>query len=286
MPKSLMDEAAIDRAAQAVAQAEALLIGAGAGMGVDSGLPDFRGSKGFWQAYPPYEKLGLDFVALANPAWFQKDPTLAWGFYGHRLNLYRTTRPHDGFSILLSWAGRMRHGAFVFTSNVDGHFQRAGFPEERVVEVHGSVHWMQCTKDCGIGLFAADPFQVTIDETTMRAEKPLPSCPRCGALVRPNILMFNDWDWDGGRTSMQHGRLNAWLREVDNSPLVIVECGAGTAIPTVRQFCEGVADHLSRTLIRINLREASVPEGHTGLAIGALEGLRAIDERLETVQNH
>src|SRR5712692_5001185 len=149
MPKSLMEEAAIDRAAQAVAQAEALLIGAGAGMGVDSGLPDFRGSKGFWQAYPPYEKLGLDFVALANPAWFQKDPTLAWGFYGHRLNLYRTTRPHDGFSILLSWAGRMRHGAFVFTSNVDGHFQRASFAADQVMEVHGAINWMQCSRQCG-----------------------------------------------------------------------------------------------------------------------------------------
>jgi NAD-dependent SIR2 family protein deacetylase len=56
-------ESDIQRAAEAIAATEALLIAAGAGMGVDSGLPDFRGSEGFWQAYPPYRKLGLGTVA-------------------------------------------------------------------------------------------------------------------------------------------------------------------------------------------------------------------------------
>ena len=95
--------AGLERAAQDIMSAEAILIGAGAGMGVDSGLPDFRGGQGFWQAYPPYEKLGLDFVTLANPRWFRDDPMLAWGFYGHRLMLYRQTEPHGGFAILRRW---------------------------------------------------------------------------------------------------------------------------------------------------------------------------------------
>src|SRR5438270_4816855 len=106
------------RAAQAVAGADAMLIGAGAGMGVDSGLPDFRGNQGFWNAYPPYARLGLSFSELASPRWFAADPAFAWGFYGHRRNLYRDTPPHDGFDILLSCARRMADGAFVFTSNV------------------------------------------------------------------------------------------------------------------------------------------------------------------------
>src|SRR5438445_8809587 len=93
-------ERLLDRAAGAIARADALLIGAGAGMGVDSGLPDFRGTEGFWNAYPPFRKLGLSFVDLANPRWFRSDPELAWGFYGHRLNLYRATQPHAGFELL------------------------------------------------------------------------------------------------------------------------------------------------------------------------------------------
>ena len=46
---------AIEAAVQAISSADAMLIGAGAGMGVDSGLPDFRGNEGFWKAYPPFK---------------------------------------------------------------------------------------------------------------------------------------------------------------------------------------------------------------------------------------
>lgn len=273
-------EEQLQRAAQAVADAQALVVAAGAGMGVDSGLPDFRGSKGFWKAYPPYEKLGLDFVALANPRWFRNDPALAWGFYGHRRNLYRATQPHAGFPILRRWAERMPYGCFVFTSNVDGHFQKAGFDAARVVEVHGAIDWNQCTACCGIGIFEAEREPVAIDEQSLRAAEPWPRCPQCGALARPNILMFGDWEWDATRTEQQHARLEAWLAGMDRPRLVIVECGAGRAIPTVRHFCERLSQTAAAILIRINLREADVPAGHIGLAAAALPTLQAIDERL------
>jgi NAD-dependent SIR2 family protein deacetylase len=275
-----MDEALIRRAAELVAGADALVIGAGAGMGVDSGLPDFRGDHGFWRAYPPYQKLGLNFVAMANPRWFETDPALAWGFYGHRRNLYRATQPHDGFRILRDWAARAPHGAFVFTSNVDGHFQRAGFDAERVVEVHGSIEWLQCLKGCGAGVVSAGPEDVPLDLETMRAGAPLPACPACGGLARPNVLMFGDWDWNDTRTDAQLRRLDVWVRSLGPARLVLVECGAGTAVPTVRHFSERLAATGEATLVRINVREPSVPPGQIGIAAGALEALRAIDERL------
>ena len=49
----------IERAVQAIRNAEALVITAGAGMGVDSGLPDFRGPQGFWKAYPPLKERNI-----------------------------------------------------------------------------------------------------------------------------------------------------------------------------------------------------------------------------------
>jgi NAD-dependent SIR2 family protein deacetylase len=270
----------IARAAQLIACADALLIGAGAGMGVDSGLPDFRGPEGFWRAYPPYERLGLDFVSLANPRWFDEDPALAWGFYGHRMGLYRRTAPHDGFAILRRWTGRMNQGAFVFTSNVDGHFQRAGFAPERIVEVHGSFDQMQCTSKCGAGPFPGDSFDVEINPESMRAVPPLPACARCGALARPNILMFGDWGWDPARTDAQKHRMATWIDALDDAQLVVVECGAGHAIPTVRVTCESIARAYGATLIRINPREPDVPAGHVSVPLGSLTALRAIDERL------
>ena len=53
--------------AEHLKQADGLLITAGAGMGVDSGLPDFRGDQGFWKAYPPLKHLGKNFVDMATP---------------------------------------------------------------------------------------------------------------------------------------------------------------------------------------------------------------------------
>jgi len=271
-----MDELVL-RAAQAIASADALLIAAGAGMGVDSGLPDFRGDAGFWRAYPPYQKLGLNFVAVANPRWFATDPELAWGFYGHRLMLYRQTPPHHGFEILREWCRAKKHACFVFTSNVDGHFTHAGFDPERIVECHGSLDWLQCTRPCGIGLFPARGLQLTIDESSMRAVEPLPLCPSCGALARPNVLMFNDWGWDSCRADAQLERLDGWLRQIGLSRLTIIECGAGGAIPTVRRFSETLATSHDATLIRINPREPETPPGHIGIPRGALETLRDME---------
>jgi NAD-dependent SIR2 family protein deacetylase len=271
-----MNETDLARAAAAVAAAQALVVGAGAGMGVDSGLPDFRGPEGFWRAYPAYARLGLRFEALATPRWFDEDPELAWGFYGHRLNLYRRTRPHDGFAILRRIAAAMRHGLFVFTSNVDGHFQRAGVPEERVVEIHGAIEFFQCRHRCGPP-WPAPPRAVDVDEATGRARGPLPDCPRCGALARPNILMFGDGDWDGARTSAQEARLGAWLAAVGAERVAIIECGAGTAVPSVRRFSERLAAEGRASLVRINPREPGVPTGHMGLATSALETLTTLE---------
>jgi NAD-dependent SIR2 family protein deacetylase len=275
-----MTELALDQAAEAIALADALLIGAGAGIGVDSGLPDFRGTQGFWRAYPPYERLGLDFVSLANPRWFDRDPTLAWGFYGHRMRLYRQTTPHEGFTNLRRWAGRMSRAGFVFTSNVDGQFERAGIDRDRIVEVHGSFDAMQCTRECGVGIFAGASIDVDIDTDTMRAVHPLPLCPRCGGLARPNILMFGDWGWDSARTDLQLRRMSSWIESLSGAKLVVIECGAGTAVPTVRRTCEQIVLECGGTLIRINPREPDVPTGHVSIPLGALAALRAIEYRL------
>ncbi len=96
----------VKQAARELDDADAVLITAGAGIGVDSGLPDFRGKEGFWKAYPPIARLGKSFVEMANPEWFFSNPQLAWAFYGHRLNLYRKTIPHRGFRQLLEIARR------------------------------------------------------------------------------------------------------------------------------------------------------------------------------------
>lgn len=181
--------------------------------------------------------------------------------------------PHAGSTVLRSWASRLP--ARVFTSNVDGQFQRAGFPD--VAEVHGAIAHLQCSVPCGRQIWPADSPPV-VDESTMRACPPLPTCPRCGAVARPNILMFGDGAWVPDRTSAQLESLSGWLAE-HGAGLVVVELGAGLAVPTVRHQ----AQRCSRdgALIRINLREPDVPRPQdVGLALGARAALEELDALL------
>lgn len=269
---------AIARAAALLHEADGLLVAAGAGMGVDSGLPDFRGAEGFWRAYPPLRRLGLAFHEMACPDTFDSDARLAWGFYGHRLALYRATAPHPGFAILRALGARMAHGSFVFTSNVDGQFQRAGFDPGGVVECHGSIHHLQCTRPCCNAVWPADALVPEVDMASCRLVSALPHCPRCGALARPNILMFNDGAWLPERSDAQYARLARWRAGVRR--LAVIEIGAGTNIPSVRRMGEsqGVP------LIRINPREAAVRDG-VGLEMNALPTLRLLEAALKIDTN-
>lgn len=274
-----MSDGLLDHAADLIAQADALVVAAGAGMGVDSGLPDFRGREGFWRAYPALGRAGLDFHRVASPATFETDPTLAWGFYGHRLALYRATAPHAGFAILQRWGACMLQGMRVFTSNVDGQFQRAGFDPAGIYEVHGSIHHLQCLRPCHDGIWPADDFVPQVDTEACRLLNAPPSCPRCGGMARPNILMFGDGDWLDDREQAQSRRLRQWLAQAHRP--VVVELGAGQAVPTVRHFSHAVVQQLGGRLVRINPREPAAPTRHdVGLAMGALDALRALDAQL------
>src|SRR5262249_2359012 len=150
---------------------------------------------------------------------------------------------------------------------------------------HGSIEWLQCTRKCGVGLFAADPAEtIAIDENTMRGGDALPACPSCGELARPNVLMFGAWQWDARRTEEQHAGLETWMACGSGDRLVSVECGAGKAVPTVRHFCERVSQVFVAPLIRINRHEPEAP-GNIGIASGALETLRALDACIEREGN-
>jgi NAD-dependent SIR2 family protein deacetylase len=266
------------RAAHAIGEAEAVIITAGAGMGVDSGLPDFRGTQGFWNSYPPYARLGISFEEAANPEHFERDPAFGWGFYGHRTNLYRATVPHEGFHILQAWIERNRAASFVVTSNVDGQFQKAGYPEARILEVHGSIHWLQCTKPCSRRIWANHE-EIPVNRETMRA-RAIPRCISCGAVSRPNILMFGDYTWLSERTAEQERRFSRFCEDLRGRRTVVIELGAGRAVPTIRYASERLGARPNTTVIRINPREAEIDTPHLSIPSGALEALRGIAEYL------
>lgn len=262
-------------AAQRIRNAEALVITTGAGMGVDSGLPDFRGNQGFWSAYPMYERLGLSFIQAANPEHFEQDPHFGWGFYGHRTNLYRTTVPHAGFHLIKAWGEQFNLPTFIATSNVDGQFQKAGFAQDQVLEVHGSIHHLQCTTPCSRDIWLNQE-TFDIDETTMRSTT-VPLCPKCRRVARPNILMFGDYAWLHQRSATQEECFDQFLRQHQEKPLVVIEIGAGTAIPTIRNLSERLGQRRETSVLRINPREPQIRGDHFSFAGGAVETLTELE---------
>ena len=111
------------------------------------------------------------------------------------------------------------------------------------------------------------------------AQKPLPFCPKCKKVARPNILMFGDWLWLGDRSSLQKEKYINWLRELQqkNIKVAIIEMGAGKAVPTVRMQSSKLTRALNATLIRINPRDYDLPKGnHIAIPRGAAEGIQGI----------
>ena len=156
---------------------------------------------------------------------------------------------------------------------------RGRLDAKRVAECHGSIHHLQCSTPCGTAIWPADEFVPEVDAENCLLVNLPPTCPWCGALARPNVLMFGDGAWQESRATAQQTYLSNWLDGVDR--LVVVELGAGTAIPSVRNFSHGLLTTHGARLVRINSREPTVPmPGDVSMAKPALAALLAIDVEL------
>jgi len=261
-------------------EADCLLIGAGAGIGVDSGMPDYRGNEGFWNAYPPLKDKNISYTDISSCEYFTDKPNMAWNFYGHCLELYRDTNPHHGFAILKEIVDQKKHKSFIFTSNVDGQFQKAGFKPENIIECHGSVHHLQCARNCQNVTWSADNTHVDSDVTNHYVVDEYPKCTHCEEASRPNVLLFTDGYWCGQRINKQQQAFNQWKSYSQQRKLKIVaiEIGAGQAVPFVRMECQKITN-----LIRINPEEPSPTSNALHVQLNSLDALIKIKKEYDKI---
>jgi NAD-dependent deacetylase len=142
----------------------------GAGVSTESGIPDFRSAGGIWAQYDPYEVASIDG--------FRRDPERVWEFYGLRLDVLAEAQPNPAHLALAELEGRGLVQAVV-TQNVDRLHARAGSRD--VVEVHGSVATASCPA-CGHHE----------ERERVRELLPLPRCVDCGAVLKPDVVMFGE----------------------------------------------------------------------------------------------
>jgi NAD-dependent deacetylase len=145
----------------------------GAGMSTESGIPDFRSSEGLWSEVDPAEVASIDA--------FRRDPERVWRWYGQRIRALLDAQPNAGH---LALAALEREGLVqaVVTQNIDTLHSRAGSVE--VIEVHGSVRRAVCLA-CG----AHETVEGVLAQLT---ERVAPACPECGAVLKPDVVMFGE----------------------------------------------------------------------------------------------
>lgn len=145
----------------------------GAGVSTESGIPDFRGASGIWKRYDPQEYATIDA--------FRRDPAKVWDFYSRRLDVLAKAKPNAAHRALarLENAGLLEA---VVTQNVDRLHQSAGSRD--VVEVHGTISSATCLH-CRKHL---EPEKLAALLATSR----VPACPDCGAIVKPDVVMFGE----------------------------------------------------------------------------------------------
>ncbi|HET9675772.1 MAG TPA: NAD-dependent deacylase [Gaiellaceae bacterium] len=145
----------------------------GAGVSTESGIPDFRSATGIWAQYDPMEYATIEA--------FRRDPVKVWELYGRRLGVLRYARPNAAHLALAELERRGLLSA-VITQNIDRLHTLAG--SEDVVEVHGSIATSVCLR-CGA--------EATFDEVVdLLEDAPAPACPSCGAILKPNVVMFGE----------------------------------------------------------------------------------------------
>jgi len=253
--------------------AKATVILTGAGMGVDSGLDDYRGTGGQWGKVE--NQNGKSVFEVVNPDNLIENPGYLWTMFAHRLKKYTETIPHSGFGILKKWIEQFRLDYFIITSNIDGHFQKSGFESAKIRELHGSIYYMQCSKPC-----SGTIWKLKLNATTLSEDIKIgkyPQCPECGEIARPNIYMFRDNTFIPNRTKSQQEKFQQFIDNNNEEQLIVFEIGSGPHVQSVRKKTRMLGIKYNANIIRINPKDYKIKEPHIGINKGALEALSEIE---------
>lgn len=149
----------------------------GAGVSTESGIPDFRSTGGLYAQRYPYPP-----ETMVSHSFFEAHPREFFQFYFDRM-IAPDARPNRAHEKLAELEARGICSA-VITQNIDGLHQAAG--SRAVHELHGSVHRNTCTGcDCRFDLSA-------ITALHEAASDGVPRCPDCGAIVKPDVVLYEE----------------------------------------------------------------------------------------------
>ena len=262
---------------EAIESADAILIGAGAGLSAADGdnhsgpvfdeyFADFRAEHGITDAYS---------------GGFYPFPTSEerWAFWSRMISLLRyEAGPGQVYADLLGLVSE--HDYFIITTNVDHRFQTSGFDKERLFYTQGDYGLFQCSEPCcpetfdnealirqmveAQGYVLAPDGQLTVPENTiLKTSVPselVPHCPHCGKLLTMNLRSDDSFVEDAGWHAAAE-RYSEFLRRHEGQKILFLELGVGYNTPVIIKypFWRMTARNPNATYVCINKGEAVCP---------------------------
>lgn len=231
----------------------------GAGVSAANGLPLFRGTD-------PDAIWNRDITEIGTVRYFERHPVEWWRWYVERFAGLGAARPnpaHHAFAALERWQHDRRGELLLVTQNIDTLHEQAG--SRRLIKVHGSSDRLRCSRPgCELGAPGGSLPRSDVDLSPFLADPrrdTLPRCPKCGALLRPHVLLFDEYydghaDYGFGEvrraaermalalfagTSFSVGVTDLVLREALGWRIPVVSIDPGAAAPPVSGSGAGIA---------------------------------------------
>lgn len=150
--------------------AQRVVVLTGAGISAESGVPTFRDAQsGLWANFKPEE--------LATPQAFRRNPEMVWNWYMMRREMISEAKPNPGHYALAEMEKKVSRFLLV-TQNIDDLHRKAG--SKNIIEIHGNIQRTKCFDE-----------DVVVETWDANSGKP-PKCPRCGGMLRPDVVWFGE----------------------------------------------------------------------------------------------
>lgn len=275
----------VDRIADAISGADAVLVGAGAGLSTaagfsyagkrfDNNFADFRDAYGITDMYSG------GFYPFPD-----QESLWAWWSRSILLNRYDCPVGKPYLDLLHLLRGREY---FVLTTNVDHQFQRAGIDRDRLFYMQGNYGLLQCSRPCHQATYDNEELvrQMAERQNDLRVPSELvPRCPRCGAPMAPNLrcddTFVEDANWHAAAR-----RYDEFLNRHRRDRIVLLEVGVGDNTPAIIKypFWRMASENRNATYVQLNKGEVLVPSQLERQSVildcDAAEALSALRERL------
>lgn len=245
----------------ALTQADAVLIGAGAGFSTAAGFT--YGGERFREYFGDFEEKYGFHDMYSGGFYPYKTEEEYWAFWSRNIYLNRyQNAPVPVYEELLELVKGKDY--FVLTTNVDHCFQKAGFDKSRLFYTQGDYGLFQCSKPCRKETF--DNEKMIRDMIAQQKDGKIPTelipkCPHCGRNLVPNLRVdgsfVQDTGWDGAAE-----RYELFCRRHKGMKILYLEIGVGYNTPGIIKypFWKGVSDNPKAIYACLNMDHAQAPE--------------------------